>query len=78
MILTMGHDERSAKFTENEIIDPLTASDWKDPPRIIYEVNDIELSRYTAHEHNDKSKRERERERENYRAHGTGRRPARR
>jgi hypothetical protein len=34
-VFTIGHDERSARFTTDEKTDPLTASDWKDPVKII-------------------------------------------
>jgi DNA (cytosine-5)-methyltransferase 1 len=33
-IYSMGHDIRSAKFTDDEITDPLTATDYKDPIKI--------------------------------------------
>ena len=31
-LITIGHDERSSQFTDDEITDPLTASDYKSPP----------------------------------------------
>jgi DNA (cytosine-5)-methyltransferase 1 len=34
-IYSMGHDMRSAKFTDDEITDPLTATDYKDPIKIL-------------------------------------------
>lgn len=37
MVMSIGHDERSAKFTDNEIVDPLTSSDYKDPIKITYQ-----------------------------------------
>lgn len=33
-IYSMGHDIRSARFTDDEITDPLTATDYKDPIKI--------------------------------------------
>ena len=33
-LYSMGHDIRSAKFTDDEITDPLTATDYKDPIKI--------------------------------------------
>lgn len=33
-LITIGHDERSSQFTDDEITDPLTASDYKSPPRV--------------------------------------------
>ncbi len=36
-IHTIGHDMRSAKFTTDEITDPLTATDYKDPIKISYQ-----------------------------------------
>jgi DNA (cytosine-5)-methyltransferase 1 len=35
-LLTIGHDERSSAFTDDEITDPLTASDYKDPIKVAY------------------------------------------
>jgi DNA (cytosine-5)-methyltransferase 1 len=35
-IQSIGHDLRSAKFTDDEITDPLTATDYKDPIKIGY------------------------------------------
>lgn len=35
-IQSIGHDLRSAKFTDDEITDPLTATDYKDPIKISY------------------------------------------
>jgi DNA (cytosine-5)-methyltransferase 1 len=34
VVYSMGHDIRSAKFTADEITDPLTATDYKDPIKI--------------------------------------------
>lgn len=34
VVYSMGHDIRSAKFTNDEITDPLTATDYKDPIKI--------------------------------------------
>ena len=34
IVHSMGHDIRSAKFTEDEITDPLTATDYKDPIKV--------------------------------------------
>lgn len=34
VVYSMGHDIRSAKFTDDEITDPLTATDYKDPIKI--------------------------------------------
>lgn len=34
IIYSIGHDVRSARFTEDEITDPLTATDYKDPIKI--------------------------------------------
>ena len=33
-VYSMGHDVRSAKFTDDEITDPLTATDYKDPIKV--------------------------------------------
>ncbi len=35
-IYSIGHDFRSSKFTDDEITDPLTASDYKDPIKVSY------------------------------------------
>lgn len=35
-VYSIGHDIRSSKFTGDEITDPLTASDYKDPQCVIY------------------------------------------
>ena len=34
VIYSLGHDIRSARFTDDEITDPLTATDYKDPIKI--------------------------------------------
>lgn len=39
-LITIGHDERSAQFTDDEITDPLTASDYKMPIRVAYRKSD--------------------------------------
>lgn len=36
--VSMGHDVRSAKFTDDGITDPLTATDYKDPIKITYDT----------------------------------------
>ena len=35
-IYSIGHDLRTSKFTDDEITDPLTASDYKDPQCVVY------------------------------------------
>jgi len=35
-LYTIGHDERSARYTDDEITDPLTSSDFKDPIKVCY------------------------------------------
>jgi hypothetical protein len=35
-LYSIGHDIRSARFTDDEITDPLTATDYKDPMKIAY------------------------------------------
>lgn len=37
VVYSMGHDIRSARFTDDEVVDPLTATDYKDPIKIAYE-----------------------------------------
>ena len=36
-LMSMGHDERTSQFTTDEVTDPLTASDYKDPIKISYQ-----------------------------------------
>ena len=38
-VYSVSHDIRSAKLTEDEITDPLTATDYKDPPTIAFGLN---------------------------------------
>jgi len=38
-VYSVSHDIRSAKLTEDEITDPLTATDYKDPPAVAYGIN---------------------------------------
>jgi site-specific DNA-cytosine methylase len=38
-VYSVSHDIRSAKLTEDEITDPLTATDYKDPPAVAYGLN---------------------------------------
>ena len=35
-VYTIGHDIRSSKLTDDEITDPLTATDYKDPIKVFY------------------------------------------
>ena len=38
-VYSVSHDIRSAKLTEDEITDPLMATDYKDPPVVAYGIN---------------------------------------
>ncbi len=47
VVYTIGHDERSAKFTTDEITDPLTSSDYKDPIKVSIPENNSIVRRLT-------------------------------
>jgi DNA (cytosine-5)-methyltransferase 1 len=47
VVYTIGHDERSCKFTNDEITDPLTSSDYKDPIKVSVPDNNSIVRRLT-------------------------------
>lgn len=42
---TIGHDIRSTQFAKDGHTDPLCNTDYKEPPIVCYEVNDVSIDR---------------------------------
>ena len=44
IIGSIGHDIRASRFTDDEIVDPLTATDYKDPIKVAYSIGNGQVN----------------------------------
>ena len=44
LITTIGHDIRASRFTDDEIVDPLTATDYKDPIKVAFSIGNGQVN----------------------------------